>query len=542
MEPDAHALAESAEDLFEEAPCGYLATLPDGRIARVNTTFLTWTGYDREWLSSMKFQQLLTVPGRIYYDTHIAPLLSMQGFVREVAFEIAREGREPLSVVLNATQMRDAQGVAMLNRLTVFDATDRRKYEHELLLARRLAEQATRLERVAREDAERANRTKDDFMALVSHELRTPLGVILGWSQVLRKKMPGNADVDHALSVIERNTRAQVRLVDDLLDMSRIVSGKLRLDVQSVELANVVQAALETAEPAALARHIKLQKVLDPGVVVSGDPGRLQQVFWNLFSNAVKFTPKEGVVRVVMQRINSHIEVSVIDSGQGMSADFIVHAFERFRQSDTTSTQSTSGLGLGLSLVKYLVEMHGGSIEAHSEGEGRGSTFVVKLPVLVSHGPHDEERAHPRAALSATQSIETDINLAGVRIVVVDDDGDAREMLRHMLIASGAEVTVAGSAAEALETVRQVRPHIVLSDVNMPGEDGYQFIRKVRMLGHGIGNVPAIALTALSRLEDHTLALLAGYQIHLTKPIDARELVVTVASLVGRVGPPLRPG
>lgn len=302
MEPDAYALAESAENLFEEAPCGYLATVPDGRIARVNKTFLTWTGHDRRWLSSIKFQQLLTVPGRIYYDTHIAPLLSMQGFVREVALEISREGREPLTVVLNATQIRDARGVAMLNRLTVFDATDRRKYEHELLLARRLAEQSTRLERVAREDAERASRPKDEFTALVSHELRTPLGVILGWSQVLRKKLPGNADVEQALYVIERNTRAQVWLVDDLLDMSRIVSGKLRLDVQRVELANVIQAALETAEPAALARHIKLQQVLDPGVVVSGDPGRLQQVFWNLFSNAVKFTPKEGVMRVIIQR------------------------------------------------------------------------------------------------------------------------------------------------------------------------------------------------------------------------------------------------
>jgi CheY-like chemotaxis protein/anti-sigma regulatory factor (Ser/Thr protein kinase) len=309
--------------------------------------------------------------------------------------------------------------------------------------------------------------------------------------------------------------------------------------VQKVQLASVIQAALETAEPAALARHITLRKVLDPGVAISGDPGRLQQVFWNLFSNAVKFTPKQGSVRVVMQRVNSHIEVSVTDTGQGMSAEFIAHAFERFRQSDSTSTQNTSGLGLGLSLVKYLVEMHGGSIEAHSEGEGRGSTFVVRLPVLVSRGARDHGGAHPQAALTSAPRIEPDVNLAGIKVVVVDDDDDAREMLWHMLVASGAEVTAAGSAAEALHAIRQVRPDIILSDVNMPREDGHQLIRKVRMLGDGIGNVPAIALTALSRLEDRTLALLAGYQIHLAKPIDARELVVTVASLVGRVRPVL---
>jgi PAS domain S-box-containing protein len=536
VEIDKKLLQEGAEELLDDAKCGYLATLPDGVIVRVNETLLSWTGYDAESLLSGKsFQQLLTVPGRIYYDTHIAPLLQMQGYVREVAFDILRPGKAALSVLLNCVQKKDKEGRVVLIRMILFDATDRRQYERELLRSKRLADEAAHIQAAAREAAERANRAKDDFLALVSHELRTPLGVILGWSQVLRKKVPGNADVDHAVSVIERNTRAQVRLVDDLLDMSRIVSGKLRLDVQRVDLADVIEAALETAEPAALAKNIRLQRVLDPSVIVSGDPGRLQQIFWNLLSNAVKFTAREGSVRVVMERVNSHIEVSVIDSGQGMTPEFIAHAFERFRQSDSASTRKSGGLGLGLSLVKYLVEMHGGTIEARSKGEGHGSTFAVKLPVVVVHDASDEPRARPQAALSATSSALVNVNLTGVRVVIADDDRDAREMLWHTLVERGAEVVAAGSAAEALAAVERIRPHVLISDIGMPGVDGYELIRKVRMLGEGTGSVPAVALTALARLEDRTRALLAGYQIHLSKPVDARELTVTVASLAGRI-------
>ena len=459
----------------------------------------------------------------------------MQGFVREVAFDLKVEGdRAPLPVVFNAVQQNAPDGSPSLLRITVFDATDRRQYERELLIARRIADEATQTERLSREQAERANRTKDDFLALVSHELRTPLSAILGWTQILRRKLSGDAEVEHALAVIERNTRLQTRLVDDLLDLSRMAAGKLRLDVQRVNLAGVIEAALETAAPSAQARKVRMQQVLDPTVAVAGDPGRLQQVFWNLLSNAVKFTPPHGFVRVVMERVDSHIEVCVIDSGQGMSADFIAHAFERFRQSVPAQARETGGLGLGLALVKYLVEMHGGSIEARSEGEGRGSTFCVKLPLAVMHAGTEAEGVHPQAAIADGEDRSQHVSLAGLKILVIDDERDAREAVWHILSQRGAEVTAFASAREALESMERVAPDVLLSDIGMPGEDGYDFIRQVRLLGE-IGRVPAIALTAFSRLEDRTRALMAGYQAHLAKPVDAHELTITVASVAGRL-------
>jgi CheY-like chemotaxis protein len=416
----------------------------------------------------------------------------------------------------------------------VFDATDRRQYERELLLARRAAERATVTERAAREESERANRAKDEFLALVSHELRTPLSAILGWSQILRKRSAGNPEIGHGLDVIERNTRLQVRLVDDLLDMGRIVSGKLRLDVQRVDLANVVEAALEIARPAAEARGIQIQAILDSSVVVSGDPGRLQQVFWNLLSNAIKFTPKEGSVRVVMERVNSHIEVSVIDTGQGMSPELIAHVFERFRQSVSAQTRQTGGLGLGLSIVRNLVEMHGGSVEARSAGEGHGAQFVVRLPVVVLDSGDTEPRVHPQAVLVTNSGEPRAIDLSGLKVLLVDDDESAREAMTLLLSGHAAEVEAVASASEGLQAVGRFRPDILISDIGMPGEDGYELIRKVRMLGEG-GTTPAIALTAFSRLEDRTRAMLAGFQSHLSKPVDARELLATVASLTGRI-------
>jgi CheY-like chemotaxis protein len=274
---------------------------------------------------------------------------------------------------------------------------------------------------------------------------------------------------------------------------------------------------------------------MDVSVMVSGDPGRLQQVFWNLLSNSVKFTPKQGSVRVVMERVNSHIEVSVIDNGQGMSQAFLAHAFDRFRQSDSASTRETAGLGLGLSICKSLVEMHGGSIEARSEGEGRGSTFVVKLPVVVSHAQEDA-RVHPRTAVNPTTLPRANIRLDGLKVLVVDDEADVRDVLSRILRSCGADVIEAATASDAVRATETDRPGILISDVGMPGEDGYELIRRVRMLGES-GSIPAIALTAFSRLEDRTRAMLAGFQIHLAKPIESEELIVTVASLAGRLGP-----
>jgi signal transduction histidine kinase len=525
----------SAEELFDEAPCGYVSTLPDGTVLKSNRTLLDWLGRQRSDVEGkLRLQDLLTVPGRIYYDTHLAPMLRMQKQFREVALEFVRDGSAPLSAIVHAVQKNDARDQPLVVQYAIFEAAHRRQYERELLLARNAAEQATRVEREARATAERMSRAKDDVLALVSHELRTPLSAILGWVQVLRMKFSANAEVAHGLEVIERNTRIQARLVEDLLDMSRVISGKLRLEVQEVGLASVVASAIETAEASMRAKGIRLQQVLDPGVIVSGDPARLQQVFWNLLSNAVKFTPRDGSIRVVMQRVNSHVEIAVVDSGLGMNPELIAHVFERFRQADSSATRETGGLGLGLSLVKYLVEMHGGSIAAQSEGEGRGSTFIVSLPALAM-------QSSVRGSIDAdTEVFKTDaslgdLSLRGLQILVVDDSSDAREAIRQLLFQRGARVTTAGSAAEALTLAAQVRPDVLISDIGLPTEDGYELLRKLRMLGEDVGRVPAIALTAMSRLEDRTQALLAGYQSHLAKPVDATELLVTIASLAGRL-------
>ena len=527
---------DSAEELFEHAPCGYLSVFPDGRIARVNQTFLTLTGYDRAaLLSGTRFRDLLTVPAKVFHDTHYAPLLQIQGFVRELAMDLLRPGREPVPALVNAVVAKSPDGVPLLTKVTVFDATDRRQYERELLIARRRAERAVETEQEARKQAEQAGRVKDEFLALVSHELRTPLNAILGWVELLREGRQQDDELQEGLSVVERNTRIQVQLVDDLLDMGRVMSGKLRLDVQPVELSAVIESALETARPAAEAKSVRLQKVLDPALVVSGDPGRLQQVFWNLLTNAIKFTPRGGWIRVVTERVNSHVEVRVIDSGQGMKPEFLAHAFERFRQSDSAGNRRTGGLGLGLSLVKQLVEMHGGSVTAMSEGEGKGSTFVVSLPLVVIHSAGDSQtRVHPRPAITDAPLSMDGISLSGVKVLVVDDERDAREMLRRLLSRFKAEVQTAGSAAEALAAVEQFRPDVLVSDIGMPDVDGYELIRRVRMLGEGLGSTKAIALTAFARLEDRTRAMLAGFQTHLSKPIEPGELVVTIASLAGR--------
>jgi PAS domain S-box-containing protein len=536
VEFDRKLLEQGAAELFENAPCGYLATLADGTIIQVNQTFVEMSGHDRSrLLAGFRFSELLTVPGRIYHDTHFGPLLQMQGFVKEVAFELLRSDGHRLPVLVNAMRRPAPADGGTLTLIVIFEATDRRQYEQELLLARRRAEAAAASERAAKDKAERAIRAKDDFLAMISHELRTPLNAILGWTQILRSQEDMTDDLSEGLSVIERNAQVQTELINDLLDMSRISSGKMRLNVQNVGLSEIIEAALDTARPAADAKGLRLQKVLDPDVMVSGDPGRLQQVFWNLLINAIKFTPKGGSVRVVMHRVNSHIEVSVIDSGQGMTEEFLSHAFEMFRQSESGETQKSGGLGLGLSIVKNLVEMHGGSIRAMSEGLDKGSTFRVELPLLVVHSQGQEgQRVNPRAALADGSFQIGDITLKGVSVLVVDDEQDAREVIRRVLTASGATVTAAGSAAEALQMLDHATPDVLISDVGLPGEDGYELIRKIRMRGNAGGRIRAVALTAFARLEDRTKALMSGYQMHLAKPVDARELIVTVATLAGK--------
>jgi CheY-like chemotaxis protein/two-component sensor histidine kinase len=336
------------------------------------------------------------------------------------------------------------------------------------------------------------------------------------------------------LDTIERNARAQAKLIDDLLDMNRIISGKLRLDVQRAELAPIVEAALESLRPSADAKAIAVRTTIDPKAgPVLGDPQRLQQIVWNLLTNAVKFTPKGGRVDVIVQRVNSHIEIVVHDSGIGIAPEFLPHLFERFRQADASTTRTFGGLGLGLSIVKQLVELHGGSIRATSEGEGAGATFVVSLPLRAVRDDATLLREHPTAS-HIPSGRPSEVSLAGIAVVVVDDDADARELLQAVLRDAAAQVSTAASAAAGLELVKAQHPDVLISDIGMPERDGYQLIRDIRRLPSTEGGrTPAIALTAFARSEDRTKAMLAGYQVHVSKPIEAQELVATVLSLAG---------
>jgi signal transduction histidine kinase/ActR/RegA family two-component response regulator len=392
-------------------------------------------------------------------------------------------------------------------------------------------------ERAARLEVERASRMKDEFLATLSHELRNPLNAILGWSQLLKSAPLPPEEVAEGIEIIERNARAQTQIIEDLLDMSRIISGKVRLDVRQIDLAAVVRDAIETVKPAADAKDIRIQPVLDPAAgPVSGDPNRLQQVFWNLLSNAVKFTPKGGAVQIVLERINSHLEVSVVDSGEGIPEDFLPHVFDRFRQADATTTRRHGGLGLGLAIVRQLVELHGGSVRALSDGPGHGATFVVMLPLAALHArPHPpRERRHPAASVEVPSDACADI--ANLRVLVIDDEPDSRALLRRLLEECDAHVIDAPDAEEAFQLVKSEQPDVIVSDIGMPGEDGFSFIRRVRALpAEQGGAIPAIALTAYARAEDRIKVMMAGFQHHLAKPVEAAELVAVVASLASRI-------
>ncbi len=379
---------------------------------------------------------------------------------------------------------------------------------------------------------------KDEFLATLSHELRTPLNAIFGWAQILKGNPSNVKAVAEGINVIERNSRAQTQIIEDLLDMSRIISGKIKLDVQRIDLGSVIRAAVETVQPAADAKHIRMQVALDPlAELVSGDPHRLQQVFWNLLSNAVKFTPKDGKVRVALERVNEHLEASVIDSGEGIDPAFLPHMFDRFRQADASTTRKHRGLGLGLAIAKQLVELHGGSVRAKSAGPGKGSTFIVCLPLKAVHQESEiGPELGPSAAVAAAVSEDARNLIEGLKVLVVDDEPDARAMVRRLLEDCNATVFDAGSAEEAVGLVESHRPDILISDVGMPGEDGYALVRRVRALSaERGGNTPAVALTAYARATDRVSAITAGFQHHIAKPIQPAELIAIVASLAHRI-------
>ncbi len=389
-------------------------------------------------------------------------------------------------------------------------------------------------EQALRERAEEASKIKDEFLATVSHELRTPLNAILGWATLLRSGKMQEDAARRAIETVERNARAQSQLIDDLLDISRIITGKLRLEIQTLDLADVIEAAIDAIRPAAEAKNIRLQILLDTKAgPVSGDADRLQQVFWNLLNNAVKFTPKGGRVQVRLERVNSHLEITVSDNGKGIEPDFLPFVFDRFRQADQATTRRHGGLGLGLSIVRQLVEMHGGTIRVESKGEGKGSNFIINLPRLAATTRLEKEsdRVHPTVAKDFV-SLDCAPELTGLRVLAVDDEADARELLREFLQACGSEVVTAGSAAEALRILDNESFDILISDIGMPVEDGYTLIKKIRERSADKGGrIPAIALTAYARVEDRVRALTAGFQIHIPKPVEPVELIAVVASL-----------
>lgn len=391
-------------------------------------------------------------------------------------------------------------------------------------------------EREARAEAEQANRAKDEFLAILSHELRTPLTAILGWSHLLQTNKMDQESIARALETIERNARSQSQLIDDLLDVSRIITGKMRLDFRPVEIVPIIEATIDSVRPAAEAKGIKFEALLDRSAnFISGDANRLQQVVWNLFSNAIKFTPEGGRVEVQLKRQGARAQITVSDTGQGIDPRFLPFIFDRFRQADGSTTRKHGGLGLGLAIVRHLIELHGGSIKVHSEGIDQGSTFTIVLPVEAQERKFDISANLSSIFLdNSHESFIRSPVLDGLRIMIVDDESDTRELLATVLAQRGAEIRDCASVADALATFQTWEPDLLISDIGMPEEDGYSLIRKVRLLDRQLGQIPAIALTAYASTEDRLRTVSAGFQAHIAKPVEPEELITVIANLAGR--------
>jgi hypothetical protein len=434
------------------------------------------------------------------------------------------------------TALRDDTGRLLGYAKLTRDLTEAKRVE-AMEVANQQRDEMLEAERSARMAAQRATRVKDEFLATLSHELRTPLSAILGWTQVLLRgeSVKGPDAQKRAIEVIERNARAQIQLIDDLLDLSRVMAGKIRLDLQQVSFVSIVEAAVDTVRPTADAKGIRLKAILGSSQdIVSADSARMQQVVWNLLTNAIKFTPKGGQVQALLQRVNSHLELSVSDTGIGIPASYLPHVFDRFSQRDSSTTRTFGGLGLGLAICKQLVELHGGSIRAASQGENQGATFFVQLPLSIMQlQDQSSARIHPTTEVEPGEILSLP-RLEGVHVIVVDDEADARDLLRTVLEAQGARVTSFASAEDALAGLKTIRPTVLICDVGMPKMDGYQLIRKFRAEESWGERIPALALTAFARAEDRKRSLIAGYQAHLVKPFDVGELVLVVADLVGR--------
>jgi PAS domain S-box-containing protein len=502
------------------------------RIDFVSNYVETMLGYaPAEWTSTPNFWLTIVHPDDQERAGQEARAIFTGGVGGRSEFRwVGRDGRV-LWVEGHSTVILDERRRPVGMRGVTLDITARKQLELEraALLVR---------ERHARADAVAANRLKDDFLATLSHELRTPLNAILGYSRMLRSGVVDRDRQARALEIVERNATALSQMVADVLDVSRIVAGKVHLNVQLIDLTNVVEEAIATIRPAAEAKGVRLQTVMDTGAgPVLGDADRLQQVIWNLLSNAVRFTPRGGLVRVRLQRIDSHLEIVVSDTGAGIAPEFLPHVFERFRQADSRLSREYGGLGLGLAISRELIELHGGTVRAESDGLGKGATFSVSLPRSIPslETPFDatNERRHGEPyEWAATTGVE----LKGLQILIVDNDPDALTLMRDILEAAGATVTSAESGPAALRALDERIPHAMVSDLGMPGMDGFELLARVRQSPvESRRNIPAASLTAYARSEDRTRSLKSGFQIHLSKPIDPRELVAAVAALVSRV-------
>ncbi len=502
---------------------GFYALDRQWRFSHINDAALRYFAKSRpEMLGSTLFEAFPIVHGSAFEAQFNHAMTTGEAVHFEASSMVRRDG----TVEVHAYPSSDV--------LTVLfrDVTERRRAEEALRESRQQYKNLVDSERAARSEAERANRLKDEFLANLSHELRTPLNAILGWTQILQRTEL-EARTRQGLDVIERNTRIQTQLISDLLDMSRIVSGKLRLDVTHCNVGTIIEAAIESLAPAAEAKRIRIERLIDPfAATVLGDPNRLQQAFWNLLSNAVKFTPPGGRVQIVARQADSRVEVSIRDTGLGIEPDFLPCVFDRFRQADSSTARKYGGLGLGLAIVKHIVEMHAGTVVAESGGAGQGATFRVSLPIMAVRAQTGEVAGDEAGSVLLSESV----SLRGLKVLVVDDEADTRDMLTRLLQERGAEVCTAASGFKALSLVQDCKPDMLIADIGMAEMDGYEMMRRIRALPPAAGGeTPAVALTAFSRAEDRTRALLAGFQAHLIKPVESSELIVTLAMLTRRI-------
>ena len=510
------------QSYFDLSLVGAAILSPDGRCGEVNDELCRMFGYSRPELLCLSWLEVVDAEESATAAAVLARALSPTGTPQARDMRCARKDGETLDAMVSVRGLPGPEGAIDHVMVLVQDITERKRAEAER--ERYLAQAET-----ARRQAEEASRAKDVFLATVSHELRTPLTPILAWSRLLREGRLGAEKTTAGLAAVERSARAQARLIDDLLDVSRLAARDWRVALRPMELAPVVRTAVEVVRPAADAKGVALETALPPlAVPVQGDPERLQQVVWNLVSNAVKFTPRGGRVGIALERADDRARLTVRDTGEGISPEFLPYVFERFRQADSSGTRRHGGLGLGLAIVRGLVERHGGSVHAESAGTEQGAVFTVELPLLASVA-EEAARVQPgRQVTTAEPDAAPGLPLAGLRVLVVDDDPDSNAVVSALLVSCGAEVQTAVSTPEALEVAGRWQPDVVVSDIAMPGEDGCTLLREIRSRGGPLGRVPAVALTAHAGMDDRRRVLAAGFQAHVVKPFDPAQLAAAV--------------